>query len=154
MTFEIEPYVGASPLRFGMTLSEAERISSTSAIRSKTRSVDLVLNYESHNIGFSSDDNLLNHIGFTKGAKVIYNGIDFFGRQNSWKELISQETQLYECLGFLLFLDHGLALTGFHDDYEDELSVTAFMRGRYEKFRDHFKPWNENTAEQGAAVNP
>jgi hypothetical protein len=149
--FSIQSHEGALPLRFGMT--EAGIISVLGAPQKKNKNWKgtLCLYYPFLTIGLGGAGNTADHFGFTKGAAVSYQDISFFSDLSAWKRLQDQDKEIVECVGFLVFLGLGIALSGFHDDYQDELAVVAFARGGYDKLRGHFKPWKTEVEPSGAA---
>lgn len=148
MTFEIQSFEGALPLRFGMSPADVSGILGSPTTAAPTWDGLLCYNYNYRNppqldvnIGFGGDGQTANHFGFGRHASVYFRGLDFFGDRSAWRSLLDQSSDYHECLGFLVFCDLGIALTGFHDDYEDDLGVTAFPRDEWEKFRPRFKPF-------------
>ena len=49
------------------------------------------------------------------------------------KRLFLLDSSAATYLGFLVFLELGISLTGFHDDDEDQKAFTAFERGSWDK---------------------
>ena len=45
------------------------------------------------------------------------------------------------CLGFLLFLKLGVAITGLHDDDREQSGLTVFPEGRWDDLAAHFEPY-------------
>ena len=141
--FEIICFEGALPLRFGMSPEEVASIIGQPRVASPNWQGVLSWSYDSPtlslNIGFGGDVQTANHFGFGRGSIVRHRGLDFFADRSAWRRLIDLSCDLHECLGFLVFCDLGIALTGFHDDDEDDLAVVAFPRGEWEEFRGKFK---------------
>lgn len=93
------------------------------------------------NVGFGGSGQTADHFGFGRGSSVRFRDVDFFNDRPSWRRLLEWSSDYHERLGFLVFCDLGIALTGFHDDYEDDLAVTVFPKGAWEKDRLKFKPF-------------
>src|SRR5262249_57039940 len=92
-------------------------------------------------VGFGGEGGCADHFGFGRGSVVRFRGVDFFAVRTGWRRLLEWSGDYCECLGFLVFCDLGIALTDFHDEYDDELAVTAFPRGAWEQYRPKFKPF-------------
>lgn len=80
------------------------------------------------NVGFDGPEQRADHFGFGRGSTVCYRGIDFFHDRSAWCKLVEWSSDYHQHVGFLVFCDLGIALTGFHDDDEDDLAVTVFPR--------------------------
>ena len=145
MKFEIQSFEGALPLRFGMSPADVSGILGSPNTAAPNWKRVLCYHYNPPpldvTVGFGGDDQTADHFGFGRHALVCFRGLDFFCDRSAWRNLLDQSSDYHECLGFLVFCDLGIALTGFHDDYEDELAVTAFPRDAWEKFRPKFKPF-------------
>ena len=145
MIFEIHSFEGALPLRFGMSPSEVSSILGSPPVSAPnwqgTLTHDYVTPQLDLNVIFGGDGQTADHFGFGRGASVRFRGLDFFSDRSAWRRLLTLSSDYHECSGMLVFCDIGIALGGFHDDYEDELAVTVFPRGAWEEFRPKFKPY-------------
>lgn len=145
MTFEIHSFEGALPLRFGMSPAEVSAILGTPRVAAPNWQGTLRYSYDSPplnlNIIFGGDGKTADHFGFGRLATVHFRGVDFFSDRSAWRSLLDYSSDYHVCSGLLVFCDLGIALSGFHDGYEDELAVTVFPRDAWEKFRSKFKPY-------------
>ena len=78
-------------------------------------------------------------IGFFPAAEVTIHGINVFTEKNAFRDLLRQDSCLYESCGFIILLNLGITLTGFDDNDPDQLAVTAFVRGRWDGEKSDFK---------------
>jgi hypothetical protein len=142
--FEIVSYIGAKPLLFGMTEGQVEQLFG----RPRNLTVNLLgeknAQYEYFSIRYSPTDNKLVEISFSKTAKLMFNGLDIFGDPKAFQTLLSEDANPYECVGFIILLDLGIALTGFHDDDESQLAVTVFTRGKWDRLKEKFRKFQKN----------
>ncbi|WP_146597841.1 hypothetical protein [Novipirellula aureliae] len=136
--FEITPYIGALPLQFGMSaeavhalLGAPQQISTLwnkSGFSHSWTNPDL-------NIGFSNDD-ALNHVGLIpNGISVSLNGTEIWTRDSCVDPnptLLRFDASPRECFGFLVYLEIGIATTGFHDDDSSQHALCVFARGAYD----------------------
>jgi hypothetical protein len=72
------------------------------------------------------------------GADVNLKGIDVFKDTDAFAKLIKEGRKPFEYMGFVILLDLGVTLTGFHDNDESQKALTAFARGRWDHLRDKF----------------
>ena len=138
-SFEIISYVGVKPLLFGMTRSQVEALVGPPGILTKTFPGNANASYESFNIGYSKQDRKLIHIGFLPTAEVTIRGMNPFTQKSAFRNLVRQDSCPYEYVGFIILLDLGITLTGFHDNDPNQLAITAFARGGFDDMRNKFK---------------
>lgn len=136
--FEIIPYIGALPLRFGMTTEDAHSLlgtpQNTSTIWDKTGFSHSWAD-PNLNIGFSNE-NALNHVGFIpRGCCVSLKGTCIWTRESCVDPnpiLLRFDPHPRECYGFLVYHEIGITTTGFHDDDPSQHSLCIFTRGAYD----------------------
>jgi hypothetical protein len=139
-TFEIISYVGAKPLLFGMTQDEVGKIIVENPRAQRFNdSGEFNVQYASFSIRYSVADSRLVEIGFSDSAKVLFGPIDVFQDPSAFSNLVRQDSCPYECFGFIVLLDLGVTLTGFHDNDPSQLSITAFIRGRWDFMKPRFR---------------
>jgi hypothetical protein len=143
--FEIVTFVGALPLKFGMRIDEVSAVLGNPDSKHDRKGV---VQWNFHrgdasgvNVRFGGTEGTLDHIGFGKYAHVHFAGINFFEDLDAWKALLKQSQDYHLTYGFLVFCDLGIALTGFHDGDMNQLAVTAFPRGAWERSRPRFEPF-------------
>ena len=128
--FTIKPYVGAGPLRFGMTAPEVESAIGPPMQRSTNFRGETTYDYDSFNVGFTNDG-IVCHIGFVLGSDVEFDGKPLFSRE-SFEQLLTVDGNPQEVVGFVVLLKLGIAFTGFHDKDESQKAVTVFSKGTYD----------------------
>ncbi len=138
-SFEIISYIGAKPLLFGMTPSQVEEFIGPPKRVTENNSGEPSASYESLSIRYSKRDQTLVEIGFLPTAMVTIGGMNPFTQKNVFGELLRQDSCPYESYGFIILLDLGITLTGFHDNDPDQLAITAFVRGRWDDKKGRFK---------------
>jgi hypothetical protein len=141
--FEIISYVGAKPLLFGMTKSQVESLVGN-PLRTTTNFLgEPNAQYESFGVRYSSKDGTLVEIGFSSSAEVTFHGVDLFRQAGAFEELLREDSCPYESFGFIVLLDLGITLTGFHDNHPSQLAVTAFERGRWDHAKTRLKKFTK-----------
>lgn len=141
--FDIETFEGALPLRFGMSTTEvAERLGPPWRADLNWQKT-LTWNYFESKlnlcIGFSGPAGTIDHLGFGRQSLVRFREQDLFGDRTAWRQLVEWSNDRHLWVGILLLCDLGIAVTGLHDNSRDELSVSAFLRGKYDLDRAKFK---------------
>ena len=145
LNFEISPFKGPLPLKFGMSASDVQAI--LGAADRDTRG-----HLGEHGLIFSGDEISLvvvfdpisggaNHFGFGPPTKLTYCDFDIFGDPNAWKNVVRLSNDCYEYVGFIHCCDLGLRLSGFYDGDLDQLGVSLHSQGAYEGLRPKFKPF-------------
>jgi hypothetical protein len=135
-TFEIVSYVGVKPLLFGMTEAQVEKLLG--------RPLDVIINdlgerdveYKNFSLRYSREDATLVEVGLLPRSNVTIRGIDLFNNPKAFETLLREDSCPLEVHGFVVLLNLGITLTGFHDNDPSQLAATAFVRGRW----DHLKP--------------
>ena len=139
MTFEIVSYVGAKPLLFGMTEDQAERAVGAPLKTSVNFLGERNSNYEGFNISHSAQSGGLVEVGFSSDVNVVIRGVELFREPEAFPKLLQQDSCPYEHVGFIILLDFGITLTGFHDNDPFQRAITAFTRGRWDHLKGKFK---------------
>jgi hypothetical protein len=139
MAYEIDPYVSAGALRFGMTPGEVHQVLGTARFSRR----DQGRLREMHGIGgpaltFTGTDNELRlvEIGFAKAAgEVSYGGINLFAgeRRAIVRQLCALDPAPKDVAGTIVLTKLGISLTGFDTGPEESLAVTAFAPGRWDE---------------------
>ncbi len=139
MTFEIVSYVGAKPLLFGMTEDQAERAIGSPLKTSVNFLGEKNSNYEGFNVSYSAQSGGLVEAGFSSDVNVVIRGMELFREPEAFGKLLQEDSCPYEYVGFVILLDLGITLSGFHDNDPYQLSITAFTRGRWDHLKGKFK---------------
>ena len=145
LRFQIESFVGAHPLKLGMTEEQIVSIIGPPKTRGPNYFGHLSLSYFEPgldvNVGIDKDSGLITHLGFGKLCSVWYGDLDLFGDPEAWKQLVRLSADCNEWVGFLLLCDLGIQLSGFHDNDSSQLAVCVFPKGAYDDNRDGFRPF-------------
>lgn len=139
---KLTPYVGVGLIRFGMTpeevdalLGQPESTSTSGRGEREEHRGEITIRYGSKangvvEISFGSDS------GLNLDGEYLYNSTDLTNY------LRSKDMKPVECFGFLLYLNLGVATTGFHDEEKDQKSIAVFQKGRWDSMKDSFTPFN------------
>jgi len=138
--FEIQPFVGALPLRFGMTRDEVHGVvGSPRAVRTN-RFGELDEDYLEVSAGYDKTDAKLCELGFVRSVDVRFRGIDLFRDAGAISLLVEADGSPLEGLGFIVFPSLGIALADFGSEQDTDQAITVFARGRWSDLK-HFKPF-------------
>ena len=130
------PYIGADPLKFGMSPAEVEGVLGTLESSDKNHMGQRVEHRSFMTLGYSQATNgALNHIGFGRQMTGIrYGQLKIFDGQcqHILRVLASEDGNPLIYLGFAILPNLGFALTGFHDNDESQLAITLFRNGAWD----------------------
>jgi hypothetical protein len=136
---EIASYVGVKPLLFGMTQSEAEIKVGPPLTKILNNLGEVNAQYQLFSVRYSKQSNEVVEIGVSSNAITFINNIDIFNDKHAFQKLLRQDSKPYEYFGFVILLDLGITLTGFHDDDPTQRAHTAFARGRWDILKGQLK---------------
>lgn len=140
MKFEIEPYTGPRPLLLGMSSHQIVQILGQPSVVSKNRLGETTHNFEHCAVGYDKDVGVSNYFGFTPGWSLFYKSVNLFDDPAAFRFLINEDGEPFEFVGFILLLKLGISLSGFHDGDKSQLAVNMYARGRYDQYRNQFRP--------------
>ncbi len=132
---------GIHPLLLGMSRSQVEQAMNETPDAGKSRIVGEEVLYFAQARVVMRDDRVV-EIGLSPPARVYLRGKLLFDDPTIWRELLADDGDAQESLGFIVLRKLGLTLTGFHDDDPAQLAVTAFEAGRWDALRQEMKPFN------------
>ena len=132
------PYVGVGPIRFDMKPADVEVVEGKPESTSTSGRGELEEHRGDIIVRYDSETNGVVEISFGSDGGLMLDNQDLYGSSNLTKYLLSKDPSPVECFGFLLFLDIGLAATGFHDDDEDQRAISIFRKGRWDSMKDNF----------------
>ena len=136
---DIQPYLGALPLEFGMPRAEIHALLGTPwrsmPIWNRTGITDYWLQ-ATLNAGFGVDG-LLKHVGCAAGPFTLrLHGHVLWSPElhpDPNPALLRYDPAPVTALGFLVFPALGVTTTGFHDDDPAQEALTVFPRGAWDK---------------------
>ncbi|MCP1573125.1 hypothetical protein RB25_11240 [Herbaspirillum rubrisubalbicans] len=146
--FDIKPYLGAGDLRFGMSHAIVEELIGA-ATRKKTGFLGETTEYRRENgllTTYRLNTNELVEVGFSRNIlELEYEGIKLYTDppREVFRSLVNIDGNPYESVGFIVLLNLGMTLTGFHDDDDIyQRAVTVFARGRWDGELRDLKPFD------------
>jgi hypothetical protein len=141
MNLEIIPYCGVEPFRFGVAEALVEDHLGAPQFRSKRPFPPgtVELEYPGLSFGFDANGRLM-HIGFDKhfNGKLSLNGIDLFKDDAALSKLLKLDSDSHLWVGFVMLMELGVSLGGFHEVADEGRTVSIFERGRYDTKRPRF----------------
>jgi hypothetical protein len=142
MNFQIIPYQGIPPLMFGMQEAEVLEIFGQAEYRSRLIRDPFfrVLGYEGMTFGFD-DQSGLSEVNLGEGfmGAVVFSGINVFSDRNALLKLIRLDGEPWEWVGFIMLMNLGISLGGYHTQADEGKTISIFKRGRYESRRHRFE---------------
>lgn len=138
----IFPYEAVGPVRFGMDEIEVRAVLGEPGSESTDRGGNRVLRYDRLIVTIGPNGVL--EIGISPGSPTSLAGIDLFSSPLALEAVCQMDGAPQEYLGFLVFLNLGITMTGFHDDDESQKALTVFAPGRWDILRSQMKPFQRN----------
>lgn len=137
--FVIRPFEGAGAINFGMSPSNvAALIGDPDQI--STNHLKQRVEFRSFmNVAYATDSGknlIVNHIGFGRQMQeVLFENANLFrdDPRDVLRALTLADRNPMIYLGFVVFLNLGVALTGFHDNDISQKAVSVFERGAWDK---------------------
>jgi hypothetical protein len=134
MRFDIQPYVGALPIRFGMARPEVHNL-----LGPPHRNVPIWngsgtsdhYRQEHFNVGYDNAG-MVKHVGFAPaGVELLIQGQVIWtltDQPDPNPILLALDPDPVESVGFWVFLRIGVTSTGYHDNDRSQRAVTVFPR--------------------------
>jgi len=138
MNYDVIPYVGVGPLRFGMTPEDVTRSSGPPLHNDRTRNNELKQRHPDFTLVFSDAVGLV-EASFAPEAHLMVGGVDLFRHRAPLRHLAALDPSPLESVGILYFPKLGITLSGFHK--EDSRTVTVMCGGRLDDLLPRFKPY-------------
>jgi hypothetical protein len=136
--FNIEPFVGALPVRFGMHRSEVHRLlgppEASHPIWDESGTTDY-WNHSRINVGYDNAG-IVMHVGLCPGGcELSLRGTLLWSLEHQPDPnppLLRLDPTPVESVGILIYPALGISTTGYHDDDESQLAVTASPSGTWD----------------------
>lgn len=138
--FDIHPYVGPLPLRFGLPRAEVPAIFGEPPPRKR----DDEDYFGPVRVAYYGSDTVA-EVGFVpRGLILRFMGTEIWNEQTITDPLplfLQHDPAPLETFGFLVFLGLGLTVTGFHDGDTPQRAITVFRHGHWDdQLSDAKKP--------------
>lgn len=144
--FQITPYKSVGPIRFGMSVAELIEAVGDPVKITKNRLGELDYRYPGFRVALSSKDRTVAEIGLVPEADAIIDGVTIFSSPDSFARLVKKDGNPYEYVGFVVLLNLGLTMTGFHDNDDSQKAVTVFAKGRWDGVKSQLKKFGGTKA--------
>ncbi len=139
---EIIPYQSVGRIEFGMTADDIIDVLGEPHGTTRNRLGETVLDHGLTRI--TVDDRVgAVEVALLPDAHPTLNGVDIFGSSAALNRLLLMDGAPMETLGFLVFLNLGITVTGLHDGDKSQRAATAFASGRWDRFRSELKPYSK-----------
>lgn len=135
----VEPYEAVGPLGFGTAKDDVVAILGQPKATTRDRRGNDVLRYDQCIATIGSEG--LIEVGFLPDAPLCIRGVFPFSDPNAFSKLCMLDGDPREVLGFIVLLNLGMTMTGFHDKDEAQKAVTVFSRGRWDVLKAEMKPY-------------
>ncbi len=139
-SFDIQPYVGALPIAFGLSRGEVHALLGAPQVASpptQWRGISDSWEDGKLQVGYDNDEAVV-HVGFGPGDfSLSLAGTPLWSpseHPDPNPALLRLDPRPMEVLGFLMFDRIGVTTTGYHDDDEYDLAVTVYPRWAKDRF--------------------
>lgn len=139
---------------FGMSMVEIESVMGSPLRKSVNRRGEIDFSYDGYSVRFSKTEKRLVEVGFSRFCHITYDGLDIFETPEAFDQLIIKDGAPFEFYGFIILLNLGLTLTGFHDGNESQKAVTIFERGRWNELRAEMTPFKHMNEKDEPKTEP
>lgn len=133
LTFDIEPYVGPLPLRFGLPRAEVPAVLGVEVQRKR----DEDDRFGAVRVAYYGTGTVA-EVGFVpRGIILRFMGTELWNDQSVADPvplLLKHDPDPVESDGFLVFPAIGVTVTGFHDGDQSQRALTVFQRGHWDKY--------------------
>lgn len=136
--FEISPLGGVGPILFGMAPSQVEEILGPAAACSKNADGEREERRDEVTVRYDADSETVVEVAFGPESIVTIEGVPIMQARDPVGEIVGRSKEVVECLGFIVSLDLGVTLTGYHDDDAEQRALTVFAHGRWDSMSEHF----------------
>lgn len=139
--FTIESFIGAVPLRFGMTPNEvAATIGPPDRVfRNPFDDLCEERRKQHLNLSYSNETGLLNELVFSPGAQLFFRGKALFSEVDVVAFLQTADSEPKSAVGMIFFLELGIRLSGFHDGDESQKSIAVTPQGHWDDYISDLK---------------
>ncbi|MFD1747407.1 hypothetical protein ACFSE1_18210 [Rhizobium helianthi] len=147
MSWTIHPYISVNDIKFG---SKSEELSSIIGIDPKIKNTKngekrYEFGIDCPHFTYSSNDQL-EEVSF---SQYVSRQIFLLERRLSWDDglsnlqyayELSKRSNTFEVVGFIVFLELGVAFSGFHDGDADQKAIVCFTKHRWDRFIPEMRP--------------
>jgi hypothetical protein len=131
-SFELLPYVGAGPLRFGMLPDEVASLLGEPTLVRKNRSGERDERRDLLAITFDKDLLGIAEIEFYKEARVTFRESSVFEQEEeAYRTLLLADGEPFESLGTVVLMKLGITLSAPKEEHK---TITVFSKGRWDRF--------------------
>src|SRR5690349_15249685 len=118
-TYTLEPYIGALPVRFGMTERDVSRVLG----KPKRVTTNFLGEREDQRDGvfvrYSENGGVID-LSLLPPKTLLFHGADLLNATDPIRVLLGRDPDPFEWVGSVIFLAIGVSLTGYHDgDFSD-----------------------------------
>jgi hypothetical protein len=134
-SFNIKPYVGAIPIKFGMCIRDVENICGKPS-REEKDSYGYIAYYDAFNVMYSNDGKVEEIGFFPSTTKLQIESQLLYGHEHlksPYDVLIELDCSPIKTKGgALIFTKLGISMTGYPDGPDGEKAITCFKKGLWD----------------------
>ena len=139
--FTFDPFVGPSPLRFGMTPEAVATLVGAPELVFADPFGNRTERRTGYSLGYDAKSCQLTEAVFTK-VELLFHGVNLFAVDNLISFLRNFDATPQTAVGMIFFLRLGLRLSGFHDGDEGQKAIAVTRQGHWDEFLQDFVPFD------------
>lgn len=137
--FDIRPYQGVGSLVFGTSPAEVHAVLGP-PVRTRSSNYERIDTFQGFTVAYSGETGQFVEAAFSSAMDVRFHGINLFTASAAVEMLTVADGVPMEGLGFIVFLNLGIALADFDSEQESDRAVQVFERGRWDSIKS-LKPY-------------
>ncbi|WP_100427161.1 hypothetical protein [Janthinobacterium sp. 67] len=132
-------YESINKIAFGVQESCVIAVFGTPERRTHNRAGDQELHYPGIILRHEAPSGALREVTLLPGCNGTINGIAILWTTEFLDWLAVEDTELQECVGFVVSLKLGIMVSGFHDDDESQKAIHVFRKGDMDVLADKMR---------------
>ena len=137
----IDPYVGVLPLKFGMKPKETIKLLGKPTHVDTNHYGNRIQNHPLISLGFSEHEEL-DEVVVSPGCELVFRDKDLFRVRDPIKYLRKFDSKPYLWVGFVVFYEIGIRVSGFHDKDESQKAIGVISKGLWDEYKDDFERYD------------
>ena len=142
LTHILLPYRGTSLVKFGATPDDVESVLGPAQRTKKTRAGNRMEYRETCRVEYSNEDKVV-EMTFWPPGTLLLDSRNLLQGSDQVKRLSVHDKHPLEHVGFVVFYELGLAMTGFHDGDKGQEAITIFSKGKWDDSKENMRPYKQ-----------
>ena len=137
--FTLAPYIGSLPITFEMSPADVEKVVGPATSIRTMASGKREERRRTFIVRYLEEDNKVVEITFLPAAILMYQGQNLL-KTDDVIGFLSKRDMPFEHVGFVIFFQLGLMVTGFHDNDDSQKAMTVVRKGMLDRLKGRAIP--------------